>query len=112
MTAGAAAAKTCPKPDEQTGNAHNRKRAHWSKERSTIPKQKTERRPANQAEQEQKSPSLVGRSWNEKSTENTGDTGYCSAQRGGEQTRQADKDSANQRVPERVMIHELSSRRR
>ena len=75
MTAGAPAAKACPKPDEQTGNAHYGKRACWSKERSTIPKQKTQRSPANQAEQEQESPFLVGRSWNEKSTENPGDTG-------------------------------------
>jgi hypothetical protein len=49
MTAGASTAQACAKPDEQTGNADNGKRAQWAKERSTVPQQKAQCSSANQA---------------------------------------------------------------
>jgi hypothetical protein len=84
MTAGAPAAKPGPKSDDQTGNAHDSERTHWSKDCSTIQKQKTQRSPANQANQEQRSPSLIGCSRNEKASEHAGNPRNFSAQRGRE----------------------------
>lgn len=106
MAARAASAEAGAKSDEQTGNSNNTERAHRSKKGGALPQRKTQRGAANQAQEKYRSPCLVGRRRNEEATEHTGDTWNLSAQHGRDQAGETDQDSTDQRIQERVMVHQ------